>query len=142
MDEVILKGRKISGGVVEGEALVTHEDICFLPGEIDQNVGAILEKNHELEGVSFAGKILVFPTGKGSTAGSFGLYRLAKRNIAPKGIINSKAEAITAVGAIISDIPMIDRLDHDPIEVIKTGDYIKLDCDNGIVTIKRSPPKP
>lgn len=136
MSELVLRGRKISGGVVAGEALVTQEGICFLPGEVDQNAGAILEKDHELEGISFAGKILVFPTGKGSTAGSFGLYRLMKRKIAPKGIVNTRAESITAIGAIISNIPMVDSLDQDPTKVIKTGDYVKIDGDRGTVIVR------
>jgi len=136
MDELTLKGRKIAGGVVEGEALVTDDAICFLPGEIDQNAGAILERNHQLEGVSFAGKILVFPNGKGSTAGSFGLYRLMKCNVAPKGIINIKAESITAIGAIISNIPMVDSLTQDPTKLIKNGDFVKIDADHGTVTIR------
>ena len=136
MDELTLKGRKISGGVVEGEALVTQEPICFLPGEIDQNAGAILEARHQLEGVSFAGKILVFPNGKGSTAGSFGLYRLMKRNVAPRAIINIKAESITAIGAIISNIPMVDSLAQDPTKVIRTGDLVRVDGDRGTVTVR------
>jgi len=134
--ETTLKGRKIFGGRVEGEALVSHDNICFFSGSVEPSTGKITEKNHELEGISFAGKILVYPTGKGSTGGSFGLYRLAKRKTAPKGIINIRAEPITAIGAILSNIPMVDQLDQNPTELIRTGDYLELDADNGIVKIR------
>ena len=137
MDEVILKGRKIVGGRVEGEALVSHEDIGYL-SSVEPSTGIVREKNHELEGVNLAGKILVYPTGKGSTGGSFTLYEMALCKTAPKGIINIRAEPITATGAIISNIPMIDQLNGNPIEIIKTGDYLELDGDKGIVKIKKN----
>ena len=135
-EEIVLKGRKISGGRVEGEALVSHDGICFLAVAVDVSKGIITEKNHELEGVCFAGKILVYPTGKGSTGGSFGLYSLAKYNTAPKAIINVRVDPIAAIGAILSNIPMVDQFDQDPTQVIMTGDYLEVDADKGIVRIK------
>ena len=129
MDTIVLKGRKIVGGKVQGEALVSREDICFL--SVDCEHGIITERNHELEGVSFAGKILVYPSGKGSTGGSYTLYDLARHNVAPKAIINFKAEPITATGAIIAEIPMIDKVDNDLLGLIETGDVIDLDAAQG-----------
>ena len=138
MTEVILKGHKVAKGKAEGEALVSHEPITFTTG-VDIETGVVTAKNHELEGVSVAGKILVFPVGKGSTAGSFCLYDAVGYKTAPKGIINLRADPIVAVGAIISNIPMVDRLDGNPIELIKTGDYVELDADRGIVKVTKTP---
>ena len=135
MGEVILKGRKIVGGRVEGEALVCHEGMGYL-GSVDMKTGVVIEKNHELEGTSIARKILVYPTGKGSTGGSFSIYELARSNMAPKGIVNVRADPVAVIGAIISNIPMVDQLDHNPTEIIKTGDYLELDADQGIVKLK------
>ena len=135
MSEVILKGRKIVGGRVEGEALVCHGGMGYL-GSVDMKTGVVIEKNHELEGTSIARKILVYPTGKGSTGGSFSIYELARSNMAPKGIVNVRADPIAVIGAIISNIPMIDQLDRDPTQIIKTGDYLELDADRGIVKIR------
>jgi predicted aconitase with swiveling domain len=70
--------------------------------------------------------VLVFPTGKGSTVGSYTLYRMAQAGTAPVAIINRESEAIVAVGAIISDIPMVDLVD---IADIQTGDRVQLDGD-------------
>ena len=137
MADIIIKGRKIVGGKVQGEALVSHQDICFV--SVDPELGVITERNHELEGISVAGKILIYPTGKGSTGGSYALYGLVVRNVAPIGIINLKADPITAIGAIIGDIPMIDKVDSgDPAEIISNGDYVELDADQGIALVTRN----
>jgi len=124
-----LKGRIISKGRGEGEALTTSQPISFYGG-VDPNTGEIIEKGHELQGKSVKGKILVFPNGKGSTVGSYTLYRMKKNGMAPSGIINKECETVVAVGAIISEIPCVDKID---VSKIKTGDLIRIE--NGVVTI-------
>ena len=120
-----LKGRTISKGVAEGEALTTSQPISFYGG-VDPDTGVIIEKGHELEGKKVKGKILVFPNGKGSTVGSYTLYRMKKNDTAPAGMINKKCETVVAVGAIISEIPCIDEID---LSKIKTGDVVRLEDD-------------
>jgi hypothetical protein len=128
---MILNGRKISTGNATGEALVTSMGISFYGG-VDPETGRVVEKGHELEGQSVAGRVLVFPTGKGSTVGSYTLYRLKKAGLAPAAIVNLESETITAVGCIISDIPCVD---HIPIENIKTGMQVRVDGESGTVGI-------
>jgi len=120
-----LKGRTISKGTAQEQALVTSMPISFYGG-VDPNTGEVLEKGHELQGKSVKGKILVFPTGKGSTVGSYTLYRLKKNGMAPAGIINKECETVVAVGAIISEIPCVDKID---ISKIETGDIIRIEND-------------
>lgn len=124
-----LKGRIISRGKGEGEALVTSQPISFYGG-VDPNTGEIIEKGHELQGKSVKGKVLVFPIGKGSTVGSYTLYRLKKNGAAPAAIINRECETVVAVGAIISEIPCVDKID---ISRIKTGDHVRVE--NGMVIV-------
>ena len=128
-----LEGRRICKGKVIGEALVTSHAISFYGG-VDPETGEVVEKDHELEGQSVSGKVLVFPNGKGSTVGPYILYQLAKADPprAPTAIINAECEAIVAVGAIISEIPCVDKID---LSKIKTGDKVEVDAENGIVTI-------
>ncbi|MGD8505843.1 MAG: DUF126 domain-containing protein [Candidatus Bathyarchaeota archaeon] len=126
-----LKGRTISKGVAEGEALTTTQPISFYGG-VDPDTGEIIEKGHELQGKKVKGRILVFPNGKGSTVGSYTLYRMRKNGTAPTGIINEECETVVAVGAIISEIPCVDRID---ISRIKTGDIVRLE--NSAVTINK-----
>lgn len=124
-----LKGRIIFKGKAEAEALVTKMPISFYGG-VDPNTGVIIEKGHELQGTSIKDKILVFPQGKGSTVGSYTLYRLKKNSVAPAAMINNETETIVAVGAIISEIPFVDKID---VSKIKSGDKIKIE--NDTVTI-------
>jgi predicted aconitase with swiveling domain len=119
----VLTGRVIKAGRAEGVALVSPQPIGFF-GMVDAESGVVVERGHALEGQSVAGRVLVFPTGKGSTVGSYSLYRLAKAGLAPAAIINAESEPIVAVGAIISDIPMLDHVD---IQQIHTGDCLLVD---------------
>lgn len=119
----VLTGRIIKGGRARGIALVSAEPISFF-GTVDVETGTVIEKDHPLNGESVAGRVLVFPTGKGSTVGSYSLYRLAKAGLAPVAIINAECEPIVAVGAIISQIPTLDQVD---IGQIRTGDLITVD---------------
>lgn len=125
-----LKGRTISRGKCEGSTLVTSQPISFYGG-VDPNTGEIIEKGHELQGKTVSGNILVFPNGKGSTVGSYTLFRMKKNGTAPLGIVNRECETIIAVGAIISEIPCIDQID---ISKIRTGDFLHLE--NGVVTLQ------
>jgi len=120
---IIVKGRVIWSGWAKGEALVSSQPISFYGG-VDPETGKIIEKDHELEGKSIAGKILVFPYGKGSTVGSYIILRLKKRGVAPKAIVNIKCEPIIAVGAIIAELPTIDGVD---ISIIRDGDLVEVD---------------
>lgn len=129
---MVFEGRKISPGIAQGEALVTTQGLSFFGG-VDTTTGIVTEKGHELEGKSISGKVLVFPQGKGSTVGSYALYRMKKQGTAPVALINSECETIVAVGAIISEIPCVDKID---ISQIKNGQKIKVDALIGKVVVE------
>ncbi len=126
-----MKGRTIFKGKAKGEVLMTSEDISFYGG-CDPETGVIVEKGHELEGKSVSGKILVFPTGKGSTVGSYVLYALSKAGKAPLAIINEATDPVVAVGCIISEIPAVDQVD---IGKLKTGQKVEVDAADGVISI-------
>jgi len=134
--KIILRGRKIIGGVAEGEAVVTKQPISFMGG-VNPDIGQVVERGHELEGQKITGKIFIFPHGKGSTAGPYIIYAMAKRKTAPAGMINLEAEPIIAVGAAMGNIPLVDRLDKNPLEVISPGDRVKIDGDQGTVEVTK-----
>ncbi|UCD99820.1 MAG: DUF126 domain-containing protein [Chloroflexota bacterium] len=123
------QGRKIYGGRAVGEALVGVKGISFFGG-VDPESGVVVERGHDLEGQVIAGKVLVFPTGKGSTVGSYTLYRLKHAGKAPLAIINAECEPITAVGCIIAEIPCVDQV---PIEMLHSGQRILVDGNLGVV---------
>lgn len=131
-EKLVLHGRVIKSGRGEGPALVSSAPIGFLGG-VDPDTGIVLEPGHPLQGQSVAGRVLVFPTGKGSTVGSYTILRLARGSHGPAAIVNAESEAIVAVGAIIADIPMVDRID---IAQIRDGDRVVVE--DGVVTVTRA----
>jgi predicted aconitase with swiveling domain len=124
-----LRGRVIKSGTAEAIALVSPEPIGFLGG-VDPETGIVVEPGHPLKGKCVTGQVLVFPTGKGSTVGSYTLYRMARSGTAPAAIVNAESEAIVAVGAIIAGIPMVDQVD---IAQVRTGDRVRVDGDRVVV---------
>lgn len=120
---MILHGRSIYPGIVQGEALVSSQAISFFGG-IDPETGFVVEPGHALEGQCIAGRVLVFPTGKGSTVGSYTIYRLKYNRRAPLAILNAECETIIAVGCIIAEIPCVDQL---PIHEIPDGSLVKIE---------------
>ncbi|NYZ77329.1 DUF126 domain-containing protein [Candidatus Micrarchaeota archaeon] len=129
-----IKARPVSKGRASGEVLLSREPFSFLGG-VDPKTGVVMEKGHELEGKSIAGKVIVFPNGKGSTVGSYVILGLAKNKKAPAAIINLEAEPIIVVGAIISKIPMVDRPEKDIFKLLKNGMRIEVDGTAGIIRL-------
>ena len=127
-----LEGRRIYEGIAEGEAIVTKDAISFYGG-VDPDTGEVVEVGHELEGQSITGKVLVFPTGKGSTVGSYTMYRMMKSSTAPAAIVNEQIDTIIAVGCIISGIPCVDRIN---IGNIKTGQKLIVNGSEGTVEVR------
>lgn len=131
---MLVTGHRIAGGRAMGPALVSTDAISFLGG-VDPKTGVVIEKGHALYGKNVKGTVLVFPGGKGSTVGSYVIYQLMKNGVAPAAMINLKAEPIVAVGAIISCIPMVDRLERNPLDTIKDGDTVTVDGTAGTIEL-------
>jgi len=131
MQKIILRGRWIVEGHRRGKALVSARPLSFLGG-VDPKNGVVVDKTHDLFGRRVKDTILCFPHGHGSTVGSYVLYSLAKRKLAPSALVNETADPVIVVGAIIADIPMVDKVD---IRQISSGDVVEVDADKGIVTV-------
>ena len=134
--KIVLRGRKVVGGCAEGEALVTRETISGWGG-INPVTGTIIETRHELRGQSFKGKVLVFPGAKGSSGWStrFHIARIA--GAAPLALVFNIMTTKVALGAVVMHAPAVTDLDRDPLEVIETGDWVKVDADQGIVEVTK-----
>ncbi len=134
MPNVVLKGRRIVEGLCKAKALVSSKPISFLGG-VDPADGKIIDKTHDLCGECIKDKVLCFPHGSGSTVGSYVLYSLSKKKLAPKAIVNQTADPVVVVGAIIAGIPMVDKVD---IKQIRTGDLVEVDAFKGFVKVTRA----
>jgi len=128
-----IKCQKVASGRASGPALVTRDAISFL-GNVDPQTGIVVDPAHELFGQCIAGRVLIFPGGKGSTVGSYVIYQLKKKGLAPAAMINIRSEPIVAVGAIISGIPLVDRVAPEIMQ-IKSGTLVDVDADGEVVRI-------
>lgn len=133
---IVLHGRKVVGGCAEGEALVTRETISGWGG-IDPMTGTVVETRHELRGVSFKDKILVFPGAKGSSGWSNAFHMAKLAGAAPRALVFNLMNTKVALGAVVMRVPSVTELDQDPLSVIETGDWVKVDGDRGIVEIRK-----
>jgi predicted aconitase with swiveling domain len=133
---LVLRGRKVVGGVVEGEALVTHEHISGWGG-IDPRSGSVIEVRHELRGQSFAGKVLVFPGAKGSSGWSAMFHSTRLHGKAPAAMLFTEMTTKIALGAVVTHAPAMTDFDKNPLDVIETGDWVKVDAERGIVEVTK-----
>jgi len=136
MSKLILHGRKVVGGCAEGEALVTRHTISGWGG-VNPIQGTIIERRHELRGQSFKGKILVFPGAKGSSGWSITFHTARLAGAAPKAMIFKEMTSKMALGAVVTRVPAMTDLDQDPLQVIVSGDWVKVDADKGIVEVTK-----
>ena len=133
---IVLHGRKVVGGVAEGEALVTRETISGWGG-INERDGSIIERRHELRGQSFKDKILVFPGAKGSSGWSAYFHMARINGAAPRAMLFNRMTTKVALGAVVTRAPAMTDFDRDPLGVIETGDWVRVDADRGIVEVTK-----
>lgn len=117
---MIIEGRTIYKGNVEGYITKCDEAISFLGGvdPVTSRINTGLCKDREIKD-----SIFVFDTGKGSTVGSYVLYSLKYYNVAPKALVCRKIDEIVATGAVMSNIPAIDKID---IDIFSDKDFAKV----------------
>lgn len=135
-ETLVIRGRRVVPGVAEGEALVTTEPISGWGG-VDPRNGTIVEVRHALRGQSFAGKVLVFPGAKGSSGWSAQFHLARLMGTAPAAWLFNRMTTKIALGAVVSHAPAMTDFDRDPLQLIRTGDWVRVDADAGIVTITR-----
>lgn len=136
------KGHGLLGGIVEGEALSTKKYFGFTHG-VNPATGEIVDERHEWRGLNLKGKILVYPFAKGSSSGALWILETVRLGNAPLAIINLETEPIIAGGCILAEmiyhtsIALVDKLDRNPCEEIKSGDYVRVNGESGVVEILR-----
>jgi uncharacterized protein len=136
MSKIVIRGRKVVGGVAEGEAITTKDTISGWGG-IDSNTGTIIERRHELVGKSFKDKVLVFPGAKGSSGYSHFFHLARVAGAAPKAMLFNIMTTKVALGCVVTRVPAMTDFDQDPLAVIETGDWVKVDADRGIVEVTK-----
>ena len=133
--KIILYGRKVIGGVAEGEALVSRMPLMGW-GNVDVKNGYTTERNHPLYEVPLKGKILVFTEPRGS-GGFVGYGRTRQFSTNPAAFLYREGNNLTVFAAMCAGMPTVTDFDRDPTEVIETGDWVKVDGDHGTVEVTK-----
>lgn len=137
MAKTVIKGKGVGKGIAEGTAIISTNNVSFY-FDVDLLTGVVQDPTSNISGQSIAGKVLIFPSGRGPSGGQLGLYLLKKDGHHPKAIIVIDPEETVVAGAVMTDIPMIYHLDQDPLKVITTGDTVTVDADKGLVEIVKN----
>jgi predicted aconitase with swiveling domain len=128
--------RPISEGVGMGEALLSTDALCFAMCEAD--TGCVLETGHCLDGRSVAGKVLVMPTGKGSSVvQADGLYRLITKSTAPAAVVIETPEPVLVSTIIAMEVPLVDEVDPAFYDDVEEGDHVAVDAVTGKIVVRK-----
>lgn len=134
MSTLMIRGHKGFGPSVEGEALVSTDPVHFFT-DISVRTGVGIRKGHSLFNKSVKGKILVLPTPKGGCAHAVAIPEMVANKVGPKALVFTLANPVVVQGAVLAGIPVVDRFDQDPLLVISTGDWLRIDPGRGVVEI-------
>jgi uncharacterized protein len=97
-----MDGRTLVEGEANGPALVLSEPVSFWGG-LDPSTGRIVEANHPQRGTSVTGRILVMPSGRGSSSSATVLAESIRAGTGPAGIVLREADDILVVGALAAE---------------------------------------
>lgn len=142
-------GRVVAPGEVQNvEALVSHgglNTLASFQGALqfgDKKVKCGDQSNPDLYGKEMAGKALCIPQTIGSTTGGLVLYCACSMRRQPACMLFSKPiDSLAAAGVILADVwldggaqmPVIDSLGDEFLEVVKTGDKITVEADGTVI---------
>jgi len=139
MSDLKFTCRPISEGTGEGEALLSTDALCF--AMCDADTGCVLEKGHCLDGRSVAGKVLVMPTGKGSSVvQADGLYRLITKQTAPAAVVIQTPEPVLVSTIIAMEVPLVDTVDPAFYDNVEEGDHLTVDAVAGTLILRKKAP--
>ena len=132
----VLKAKRAFGPESEGEALVSRDPIHFLM-DIAPETGIVIGIKHSLYGKNVTDKILVIPSAKGGVMSTMAIAELIKNKNGPKALLYNKTNPIMVQGAVLTNIPIMDGFEQNPVEVIRSGDWIKIKPAQGIIEVGR-----
>jgi len=137
--KILLKGRGAYPGVAEGIAVVCPDSIAGNSGSLGDTDGIIYETHNSNRGVCIKDKILVLPGAKGSSGFSAHFKSAALAGFAIAGWVVTKMDTRIG-GAIVSlCVPAITDFEGvDPLQVLKTGDLVRIDGTKGTIEVLKS----
>jgi predicted aconitase with swiveling domain len=132
--KMVIKAHKVCAGKGEGKAVVYEGPFAFL-GDLNPATGKISLPRHKLEGISLANKVFVFTTGKGSSGCDMAAWAAKKNGNAPAAIICLESEPVLSGAVIATEIPTVDHPERNVFDLIRTGDYVRVDATAGVIEV-------
>lgn len=130
----VIRVQRAWGRSIDGEALVMKEG--FSPRyDLNRTTGTITRIGHSCEGQSIRDRILVIPTSKGGVAGGWAFYDLIEKGIAPLALVFGKLNPVMVQGAILANMPITEGWTEDALALIRTGDRIRVDPADKVITV-------
>jgi hypothetical protein len=123
-----MDGRFLVEGPVDGTALVLAEPLSFWGG-LDPVTGEIVEANHPQRGAVVTGRVLVMPSGRGSSSSATVLAESIRLGTGPSGVVLGEADEIVAIGALVAETlygvtTAVFLASRDAYATIRQGDHL------------------
>ena len=136
----VLTGKVSHPGTAEGEVLLLTEPVSFWGG-VD-HLGEIIDVHHAQHKAKMTNKILVMPSGRGSSSATAVLAELIRTGDGPLAIVMLQCDTILVIGALVSaeiygiSMPIVE-LDQEQYAQLSDGMRVKVDAssDHDIATI-------
>lgn len=132
MRKIRIYGRTEYPGCVEAEALVSPMPLQGFTN-VNQELGCTTERNHPLFGISYEGKVLVFPWQRGS--GGFMCYGMGKHK--PAAFVHTVSSSLNVLCTLQAHVPSMTDFEKDPMDYIETGDTVLVNADEGYIEIMK-----
>ena len=136
----VLTGKVSHPGVAEGEVLLLTETVSFWGG-VDHH-GEIIDVHHAQHKAKMTNKVLVMPSGRGSSSATAVLAELIRTGDGPLAIIMLQCDTILVIGALVSaeiygiSLPIVE-LEQAEYDQLSDGMQVMVDAnsDHHIATI-------
>jgi len=135
----VIKGRTLARGVATGEVVVLEEPLSFWGG-VDAREGIVVSEHHPQFGILLRERVLVMPSGRGSSSSSSVLAEAIRLGTAPAGILLREADPIVVLGAVVArelygvELPVV-ALDEEDYRSLNPGDVVSVDATGDPATL-------
>jgi predicted aconitase with swiveling domain len=129
----VIRGRRIVPGKASGKAMVSETSLCFR-SEFDPATGKVIDMQHPLYDRNLSGRVLVMPSGTGSSGNTMHVRVAGLEGTAPAALINLEADPPSVLGCVIAGIPVI-QVEPADLSWIADGDWVEVDSDRETVRV-------
>lgn len=94
-------GTPLVSGQATGQPLVLSEPLSFWGG-VEATTGIVVDTHHPQVGASIVGRVLVMPSGRGSSSSSSVLAEVIRNGAGPAAIVLGAIDPIIVLGCLVA----------------------------------------